>query len=185
MINFPTLITLARIVVIPFVMLFLYFDFWVGDYVAAILFSFACLSDYLDGYFARTLNQVSPMGTFLDPIADKLLICSTLFMLVAVGRIEGYSLIPSSIIFAREIFVSGLREYLASIKVSVPVSRLAKWKTFSQMAALLCTILSSTTFFGLDFEDLGSWLLWLCGLLTSITAYRYWSATVNHISRRS
>ncbi len=181
MINFPTLITLSRIVVIPFLMLFLYFDFWVGDYIAAILFSFACISDYLDGYFARFLNQISPIGTFLDPIADKLLICSTIFILVAINRIEGYSLIPASVILIREIFVSGLREYLATIKLEVKVSRLAKWKTASQMGALISIILSSTNFLGIDFEETGTALLWISAVLTSFTAYRYWQASFNHI----
>jgi cardiolipin synthase len=162
-------------------MIFLYFDFWVGDYVAAILFALACLSDYLDGHFARSLNQVSPMGTFLDPIADKLLIAATLLILVAIGRIENYSLIPASVILIREIFVAGLREYLSSIKVNVHVSYLAKWKTVTQMGALICIILGSTTFFGLDVDEIGIFLLWLSALLASITAYNYWKATLAHI----
>ncbi len=182
MLNIPTLITLFRIFSIPFVMIFIYFDFWVGDYIAAFLFGIACFSDYLDGHFARTMNQISPIGTFLDPIADKLLITATLLILISIGRIEGYSLFPATMIIMREIFVAGLREYLSTVKISVRVSYLAKWKTAAQMGALVCLILNSTTFFGLDMEEIGLFLLWFSAGLTSLTAYNYWNATVKNMS---
>ena len=174
MINFPTFITLFRIFVIPFVVFFIYLDFWAGDYIASILFGMACLSDYLDGHLARSWGQISGIGTFLDPIADKLLVSITLLFLVAIGRIEGFSLIPASIILMREIFVSGLREFLAGLKVNIRVSFLAKWKTSLQMVSLILLILGPTDPFELDFELIGLSFLWISAMLTVITAYDYW-----------
>src|SRR3989338_3460936 len=137
----PNFLTFVRIALIPVVVGLFYFDRPCSNWLAAAFFILACVTDYLDGYFARTLKQTTRFGVFLDPIADKLLVAATLLMLVGFNRIEGISLIPAVIILCREILVSGLREFLAEVHVSVPVTRLAKWKTGIQMVALSCLII--------------------------------------------
>src|SRR5712675_552985 len=133
----PNLLTLSRILVIPVVIATFYIS---GDYArwfACALFSAAGVTDWLDGHMARRWAQQSELGRFLDPIADKLLVAATLFMLVAKGRfISEWALLPALVILCREILVSGLREYLAALRVGLPVSRLAKWKTAIQMIAI-------------------------------------------------
>ena len=129
----PNLLTLLRIVFIPIVGALFYLQSSTGHYIAAALFILACVTDYLDGYYARIYHQVTDLGRFLDPIADKLLICSTLLLLVGFDQIKGLSLIPAIVILCREILVSGLREYLAEAHLSLPVSALAKWKTQGEL----------------------------------------------------
>src|SRR5438876_3687961 len=130
------LLTLSRIAAIPAVLGALYLPTGWGNWVAVVLFTLAGLTDLLDGYVARSWNQTSRLGRFLDPVADKLLVASTLLMLTYVRQIDGWSIIPALVILCREILVSGLREFLAELKVSVPVSGLAKWKTTIQMLAI-------------------------------------------------
>lgn len=140
------------------------------------LFAFACLTDFFDGYFARTWDQITPFGRFLDPVADKILITSVLFMLAGFGRIEGLSLIPGVIILCREILVSGLREFLATLKIGLPVSHLAKWKTAIQMGALTFLLVGDSihlSFLHLPIDLLGLILLWCAGALTLLTGYTY------------
>ncbi len=110
-----------------------------GDYArwfACALFSAAGVTDWLDGHMARRWQQQSEIGRFLDPIADKLLVSATLFMLTTFGRLSAAAVFPALVILCREILVSGLREYLAGLRVGMPVSRLAKWKTTIQMVAI-------------------------------------------------
>ena len=124
--SLPNLLTLSRIGVIPAIVAL----FWVdGDgtrWVMLGLYTFACLTDFFDGYAARSMGMISNFGRFLDPVADKLLVSAVLLMLVAFDRIVGLAILPALVILCREILVSGLREFLAEIKVGVPVSRLAK-----------------------------------------------------------
>ncbi len=145
------------------------------------IFIAAGISDFLDGYLARALSQQSSLGRMLDPIADKLLVSAVLLMLVADRSIASYSLWAAIVILCREILVSGLREFLAELKVSVPVSRLAKWKTFLQLVALGFLIagpageavIPGTTKIGLG-------LLWLAALLTLYTGWDYMKAGIKH-----
>jgi cardiolipin synthase len=150
--------------------------------VALAVFVAAGITDILDGYFARAWSQHSALGRMLDPIADKLQVSSSLLMLAAVDTIRGWSLLAAVVILCREILVSGLREYLAGLRVSVPVTRLAKWKTTAQMVAvgfLLAgeagdEILWVTTSIGLT-------LLWLSALLTLYTGWDYFRAGLRHV----
>ena len=134
--SLPNLLTLSRIVVIPIIIgLFFVREHWAA-WTACVLFAAAAITDYIDGYLARSWSQVSLVGKFLDPIADKLLVAAVLFMLVAVDKLNGISVLPAVVILLREVLVSGLREFLAGIRVGMPVSKLAKWKTAIQMVAL-------------------------------------------------
>src|SRR5580692_12308233 len=133
--SLPNLLTLSRILAIPVVVLTFYLAGDSARWFCCALFSAAGITDWLDGHVARRWEQQSEIGRFLDPIADKLLVSATLFMLTATGRLSAEALLPALVILCREILVSGLREYLAGLSVGVPVSRLAKWKTFIQMMA--------------------------------------------------
>lgn len=139
--NIPNLLTYARIVAVPLIVLCFFVegrlessDF--ARWTAFWLFAAASITDYLDGYLARIWNQTSNIGRMLDPIADKLLVASVLLLMAADGTIAGWTIWAAIIILCREILVSGLREYLADLKVSVPVTRIAKWKTTIQMLAI-------------------------------------------------
>ncbi|HIF09385.1 MAG TPA: CDP-diacylglycerol--glycerol-3-phosphate 3-phosphatidyltransferase, partial [Sneathiellales bacterium] len=125
----PNLLTLSRILVIPLFTGAFYLASPLDQWVTFGIFVAAGITDFFDGYLARNLNQVSILGRFLDPIADKLLVAAAILMLVAFNRIESWTVLPAMVILCREILVSGLREFLAQVKISVPVSRLAKWKT--------------------------------------------------------
>ena len=134
--DIPNILTLSRIVSIP-VMVALFFvpKAWAAWTILAI-YAPAAITDYLDGYLARSLSLTSPVGRFLDPIADKLFVGALLFMLSAVHRLDGIWALPALVILMREIFIAGLREYLGPLNVTVPVSNLAKWKTGVQMGAI-------------------------------------------------
>src|SRR5579885_1181691 len=119
----PTLLTMSRIAAIPLIVVLLYFDGPLWREVACGLFTLACITDFLDGYLARSRKQVSDLGRFLDPIADKLLVAAVILILVAERRLTGWTILPALIILCREILVSGLREYLAGLHVRVPVSQ--------------------------------------------------------------
>src|ERR1700749_3378592 len=128
-INLPNLLTLLRIALIPIVIVAFFHDSHFNRWLAAIVFFLACLTDFFDGYLARLWAQTSRAGQFLDPMADKLLVVSTLFLLASFGRIQGITLIPAVIIIWREILVSGLREFTGHYNVKLDVTNLAKWKT--------------------------------------------------------
>jgi cardiolipin synthase len=177
----PNLLTIIRIALIPVVVVLFYFDRPLSNWIVASIFIIACITDYLDGYFARTLKQTSTFGTFLDPVADKLLVAATLLMLVGFGRIQGLSLIPAVVILCREILVSGLREFLAEAHVSVPVTRLAKWKTAIQMIALTLLIIENIPGFFLPIAEIGTLGLWIAALLTLITGFDYLRAGLKHM----
>lgn len=178
----PNILTISRILVIPVIVVLFFFPSHWATWLCGVLFILAAITDYFDGYFARSMNQVSSFGRFLDPIADKLLVASVLFMLVAT-RDDLHSHLfwelPALIILCREIIVSGLREYLAEIRVSMPVTRLAKWKTGFQMTAIPVIIFSKEFSF---FVDTGIILLWIAAVLTMITGYDYLRAGMKYMN---
>jgi cardiolipin synthase len=183
MTSLPNILTLSRILVIPVVIGLLLVPGWEARWTACFLFSAAGVTDWLDGHFARRWQQQSEIGRFLDPIADKLLVSAILFMLAALGRFSSlWSLFPSLVILSREILVSGLREYLAGLRVGLPVSRLAKWKTGIQMVAIGVLIVGETGPAWLPTVALGECLLWVAALLTIVTGYDYLRAGLHHMT---
>ena len=194
--SLPNILTYARIAAIPVVVGCVFWEsildgpLWLR-WVALAIFIAAGITDILDGYFARSLGQQSNFGRMLDPIADKLLVASCLLMLAADETIKGWSLWAAIVILCREILVSGLREYLAELRVSVPVTRLAKWKTTVQLVAigfLLAgkagdEIIADIT--GNDISPVvtysGLSLLWISAIVTLYTGYDYFRAGVRHL----
>lgn len=146
--------------------------------IAAWLFAYACISDFLDGYLARHYNVQSKFGMLMDPIADKLLVCSVIMIFLNQGKI---SLMPSIAIICRELLVSGLREFLITIKVSLPVSNLGKVKTFIQMFSIFLLVIGDVGS-GLDFVDkLGNVMFWISAILTLATGYYYLKEGIKNI----
>ena len=185
--SLPNLLTYARIACVPLMVLCF---FWGGGFLASdnarwtalAIFIVASITDFFDGYLARAWQQTSTIGRMLDPIADKLLVAACLLLLAASSTIAGWSLWAAIVILCREILVSGLREYLAELKVSVPVTRLAKWKTTMQMVAvgfLLAGPAGDKVFPYVT--DLGLGLLWVSALVTLYTGYDYFRAGLRHI----
>jgi len=183
----PNLLTYARIAAVPVVAGLMFwqsiFDgpLWLR-WVALTIFISAGVTDILDGYLARTWGQQSSLGRMLDPIADKLLVASCLLMLAADGTIRGWSLWAAIVILCREILVSGLREYLAELRVSVPVTQLAKWKTSLQLVAIGFLIAGKAGDAVVPVvTPIGLTLLWLSALLTLYTGWDYFRAGVRHL----
>jgi cardiolipin synthase (CMP-forming) len=174
----PNLLTIGRILVIPLVVLCFFFEGELARYVACLLFTVAATTDYLDGYLARSWQQQSPFGRWLDPIADKLLVAATILMLVGFDRAP---LLPALVILLREITVSGLREYMAEVSVGLPVSRLAKWKTAVQMTAIGFLLVGDAGPRWLPVEGIGWWGLWLAAILTLVTGWDYLQAGLRHM----
>ncbi|SFJ06040.1 CDP-diacylglycerol--glycerol-3-phosphate 3-phosphatidyltransferase [Aerobium aerolatum] len=185
--NLPNMLTYARILAVPLIVLCFYMegrvrptDWW--RWVAVGIFVVASITDYFDGYIARIWEQTSNIGKMLDPIADKLLVSAALLLLAYDRTIDKWTLWAAIIILCREILVSGLREYLAALKVSVPVTQLSKWKTTIQLVAigfLLAgpagdQILPYTT-------EIGIALLWVSAIVTLYTGYDYFRAGLKHI----
>ncbi len=174
-------LTLSRILIIPAILFLLALPFGWAAWLAWFLFTLAGVTDYLDGYLARRDNQVSRLGQFLDPIADKLLVSAVLLLLVNSGKISGLAVFPALVILLREVAVSGLREFLADLRVSVPVSHLAKWKTTIQLIALgFLMVGSDNAPWWIPATPIGDLLLWIAGGLTLITGYDYWRASEKH-----
>ena len=167
------ILTLARILVIPIIVMLIYMKGPLSGWIAFILFCLAGMTDYFDGYFARIRKEISKLGIFLDPIADKLLVASVILILTSKEIISDFEIIPAIIILGREIAVSGLREFLAKIKVSVPVSRIAKFKTVLQLIALGFLILSEGGITFLPILLFGKIALWVAALLTLYSGYDY------------
>jgi len=182
--SLPNLLTLSRILAVPLVVATFYLQ---GDYArwfGCALFSAAGFTDWLDGHMARRWAQQSELGRFLDPIADKLLVSATLFLLVAKSRLGSeWALLPALVILCREILVSGLREYLAGLRLGLPVSRLAKWKTAIQMVAIGVLIVGDAGPSFLPVMAIGELLLWLAALLTIVTGYDYLRLGLPHMAR--
>jgi CDP-diacylglycerol--glycerol-3-phosphate 3-phosphatidyltransferase len=172
--NLPNLLTYARILAVPAIVLLFSFDGAFSRWVALALFIAAAVTDWLDGYFARAWAQQSALGRMLDPIADKLLVAVVLLLLVGDGTVGGISIWAAVIILAREILVSGLREFLAGLRVSVPVSRLAKWKTVVQLTALGFLVPGAAGDAAVPGAlAFGTSLLWIAAALTMVTGYDY------------
>ncbi|MGQ9372023.1 CDP-diacylglycerol--glycerol-3-phosphate 3-phosphatidyltransferase [Azospirillum sp. ST 5-10] len=179
--SLPNLLTLSRIAVIPPVIgLFYVPEAWAA-WAGCFLFAAACITDYIDGYLARAWEQESVIGKFLDPIADKLLVAAVLFMLVAVGRLTGISVLAAVVILLREVLVSGLREYLAGLNVGVPVTRLAKWKTTIQMVALGFLIVGDYGPQAVPVTLIGTLGLWAAAILTLATGWDYTRVGIRHM----
>ena len=188
----PNLLTYGRILAVPAIVIVYYFDGYVGRWLALAIFIAASITDFFDGYLARIWKQQSAIGRMLDPIADKLLVATTLLLLVSDNTIGGWSLLAAIVILTREISVSGLREFLAELRVSVPVTRLAKWKTTMQMVAigfLLAGPAGDRLFphqsaMGSDMgiiSYIGLLLLWVSALVTLYTGYDYFRAGIRHL----
>jgi cardiolipin synthase (CMP-forming) len=180
--NLANMLTMSRIAAIPLIAGLLFFEAAPFRWAALVLFIVACVTDFFDGYIARRMDQVSALGRFLDPIADKLVVGAILMILTATRQIAGWVILPALIIMCREIMVSGLREYLAELKVGVPVSLLAKWKTGLQMTALGFLILGEAGPTGLQIQTIGEGLLWLAAALTVFTGYDYLRVGLRHIN---
>jgi cardiolipin synthase len=178
--NISNLLTISRILVIPIIVACLYLQSPLYGWIAFILFCIASITDYFDGYLARIRNEVSNLGTFLDPIADKLLVAAVILILTSKEVIADWETIPALIILLREIAVSGLREYLAGIKVSVPVSKIAKLKTSLQLIALAILILSESGISIIPILFLGKIALWSAAILTLYTGYDYLKSGLRH-----
>ena len=173
-------LTLSRIVVIPVILILLAVPHAWAAWVALVLFVAAGITDWADGYVARRANRVTVIGQFLDPIADKLLIAAVILLLVYNRQIDGMSVLPAVIILLREVAVSGLREFLAGVRVSVPVSTLAKWKTTIQIIALSFLMVGYYSPWWIPATLIGDIGLWLAGAITVFTAWDYWRASFAH-----
>lgn len=181
MYSLPNLLTLSRIAAIPLVVILLYVPGPWGAWSATLVYALACITDWLDGHIARRRQLQSDFGRFLDPIADKLLVAAILLVLVGQQRIAGPMIVAALIILGREILVSGLREFLAGLRISVPVSRLAKWKTGIQMVALGVVMVGGHGPAGFYIEEIGTLGLAAAAVLTLITGYDYLRAGLRHM----
>ena len=178
----PNLLTYARIVTVPAIVAAFYIPGSAGRFTALGIFVVAAITDFFDGWLARAWGQQSALGRMLDPIADKLLVAAALLILVAEGTIGGWSLWAALVILSREILVSGLRESLAEVRVSVPVTRLAKWKTTVQMVAIGFLLVgpAGEPIFAYT-EEVGLTLLWIAAIVTLYTGYDYFRAGFRHL----
>ena len=179
--NLANLLTMSRIAAIPLVVALLYLPGKFGAYGACAIYGAACVTDWLDGHVARRWGQPSEFGRFLDPIADKLLVAATLLVLVAQQRIAGWWVLAALVILCRELLVSGLREFLAGLRVRVPVSRLSKWKTAVQMVALGFLIVGDMGPPALAPQLVGEIGLAIAAMFTLYTGYDYLRAGLTHM----
>jgi len=180
--NLPNILTLSRIFVIPVLVGSFYMDQPLGSHLAFVVFTLAGITDFFDGYLARASGNVSKIGQFLDPIADKLMVGAVLIMVVYAQWVNGIHVIAAVIIMCREILVSGLREFLAGAQVSIPVTMLAKWKTTVQMFALGGLVWSDgAPAIGLPANEIGIGLLWIAAVLTLYTGIDYLRAGLKHM----
>ena len=186
MLSLPNILTLSRIFAVPLLVALMWYPGWTPGWLAAyVLYCVIGLTDYFDGYLARAQGTVSKLGMFLDPIADKILVAAVILLLVGTrheaASIQGIHTIPALIILMREIMVSGLREFLAGLSVSVPVSRLAKWKTTFQMVALGALILAGGVPQFAFVKQVGLVSLWAAAALTLITGWDYMRVGLKHM----
>jgi cardiolipin synthase (CMP-forming) len=185
----PNLLTLSRILAVPILVFLLWYPGWeLGYALAFALYCIVGITDYFDGYLARAQGTVSKLGIFLDPIADKIMVAAVIVMLITTQEgpdgdpiIHGWTVIPALIILLREIAVSGLREFLAQLSVSVPVSKLAKWKTTFQMVSLGALILSGALPQQLWIHQVGIASIWTAAALTLVTGWDYLRVGLKHM----
>ena len=186
--DLPNLLTLSRIAAIPLLVGIVALRTPAADFLACVVFSAAAITDYFDGRIARGRRQLSDIGRMLDPIADKLLVGAALMLLAGQERLSAWGLYPAIVILLREILVSGLREYLAGLRVGLPVTGLAKWKTGFQMGALGTLLAgdSSARLLHLEFlpvAAIGEAMLWVAAGLTIWTGWDYLVAGLRHATR--
>ena len=181
----PNILTIGRIIIVPFFVLAFYLPGFYGDLTALILFIIASFTDFLDGMLARMFGGESKLGELLDPIADKIIVATALILLVMNGTIKNYEVIAAIIILTREILISGLREFLAKDSVLMQVTGLAKLKTFIQMIAIAILLTGESGNKLINFQDynaqtIGIILLWLSAFITLYTAYDYLRKGIDH-----
>lgn len=182
MLTLPNILTLSRILAVPLLAAFLWWPEWrLGYGVAFALYCLMGITDYFDGYLARAQGTVSKLGVFLDPIADKIMVAAVLLILAGRGVIADLHLIPALVILVREIAVSGLREFLGGIQVSLPVSRLAKWKTTLQLISLGGLILAGALPGLIWLWDAALAAFWVSAALTLITGWDYLRVGLKHM----
>ncbi len=186
MMSLPNILTLSRILTVPILVGLLWYPGWeLGWLLGFALYCLMAITDYFDGYLARAQGTVSKLGIFLDPIADKIMVAAVIVMLVGTrhdaASISGLHIIPALIILLREIAVSGLREFLATSRVSVPVSNLAKWKTTFQLVALGALILAGGLPAELWIKQVGIASLWAAAALTALTGWDYLRVGIKHM----
>jgi cardiolipin synthase len=175
----PNILTLARIALIPVIVALLFLADPAMRWWAFGLYVAIALTDFLDGWLARKLDQTSDLGALMDPIADKVLVAALIVALVARGDMAGWDIAAAVLVLAREFLVSGLREYLGARNAKLPVTKLAKWKTTAQFAAIALFILAPL--FGADVAMAASVLWWISAALTLITGYGYVATAVAYL----
>ena len=181
----PNILTIGRIIIVPIFVLTFFLPGFFGDLIPFFLFIAASFTDFLDGLLARFFKEESKLGELLDPIADKILVSTALVLLIMNGTIKNYEVIAAIIILTREILISGLREFLAKVRISLPVSSLAKFKTFIQMFSISILLTGETGNKLINFQDynaqtIGIILLWVSAFLTLYTAYDYLRKGIVH-----
>lgn len=169
----PNILTIGRIVVIPIILVLMAIPTTFTAWSALFFYTLACVTDWFDGYLARKWGTTSDIGKFLDPIADKLLVTALILMLAALDRLDGIWFIPAVVILSREIFISGLREYLGPKNIVVPVTNLAKWKTTAQMICLGFLIMGEHAPESIPSIEIGWGLISISAVLTAITGWQY------------
>ncbi len=187
MLTLPNLLTLSRILAVPILVFLLWRPTPIDYAITFVLYCVVGITDYFDGYLARAQGQISRLGQFLDPIADKIMVAAVIIMLVSTRNnsgnpvIHSFHLIPALIILLREIIVSGLREFLAPLHVSMPVSALAKWKTTLQLVSLGALILAGAFPAEVWMHQVGLASLWAAAALTLVTGYDYLRIGLRHM----
>ena len=181
----PNYLTIGRIIIVPVFVITFYLPGFYWDIIPFTLFLIASFTDFLDGLLARMYKEESELGELLDPIADKIIVATALILLVMNGTIQNYEVIAAIIILTREILVSGLREFLAKEQIKLPVSNLAKMKTFLQMFAIAILLTGETGNKIVNFQDynaqtIGIILLWLSAFITLYTGYEYLRKSIDH-----
>ena len=184
-IKIPNILTIGRIILVPIFVISFYIPGFLGDLIPFFIFLLASFTDFLDGVLARLYKEESKLGELLDPVADKIIVASALVLLIMDNTIQNYEVLAAIIILTREILISGLREFLAKVRVNMPVSNLAKLKTFIQMFAI-ATLLTGDSgnkilnFGNYNAHSLGILFLWLSAFITIYTGYDYVRKKIHH-----
>tara|TARA_B100000029_G_scaffold473073_1_gene514129 strand:- start:886 stop:1455 length:570 start_codon:yes stop_codon:yes gene_type:complete len=181
----PNILTIGRIILVPIFIGTFYLPGAMGDWIPFFVFVLASFTDFLDGLLARLYKEESKLGELLDPIADKIIVASALVLLIMNDTIKNYEVIAAIIILIREILISGLREFLAKVQIAVPVTKLAKFKTFIQMFAISILLTGESgnkiiSFGEHNAQSIGIVLLWLAAFLTIYTGYDYVRKRIHH-----
>tara|TARA_Y100000590_G_C15548218_1_gene949844 strand:- start:507 stop:1076 length:570 start_codon:yes stop_codon:yes gene_type:complete len=181
----PNILTIGRIILVPIFIGTFYLPGAMGDWIPFFVFVLASFTDFLDGLLARLYKEESKLGELLDPIADKIIVASALVLLIMNDTVKNYEVIAAIIIMIREILISGLREFLAKVQIAVPVTKLAKFKTFIQMFAIAILLTGESgnkiiSFGEYNAQSIGIVLLWLAAFLTIYTGYDYIRKRIHH-----